>query len=204
MNKKAIGKFIEEQRKEKGLTQAHLASKLFISEQMVSNWENGKKLPEQNVIPLLCKALDISVCELLSAKRLEDDYGYKSSAEEHLLELVSTKKKARIGGLMSAICLSFLFLVSFVMCFIAEYAELSYELELVIGISATVLMVLCSFGFVVVFHSYTSYECPNCRHVFTPTLKQEFFALHMANTKKLKCPKCNTVSYCKLRVKNKK
>ena len=41
---KDIGKFIQEVRKEKGLTQKELADLICVSDKTISKWENGESL----------------------------------------------------------------------------------------------------------------------------------------------------------------
>lgn len=199
MNKKDFGKFIETQRKEKGLTVTQLANKLYVSEKTLSNWENGKGLPDTSIMILLCKELDVNVCELLSAKRLDDDY--KTTAEEHLLDLIATKKKSRASLIVAIIGMVTLFVIAIALAFVAEYAGLPYEYELAVGITATVLIFFSSIGVVPLFITYTSFECPHCKHQFTPSTIEFIFAPHTATTKRLTCPKCKTKSFCPQRIK---
>ncbi|MBQ9485910.1 MAG: helix-turn-helix transcriptional regulator [Clostridia bacterium] len=70
MNLAAIGKFVKEKRKEKGLTQAQLAEKLSVSEKTVSKWECGKGLPDAEFMLPLCNELGISADELLSGRTI--------------------------------------------------------------------------------------------------------------------------------------
>ncbi|MDE7084364.1 MAG: helix-turn-helix domain-containing protein [Clostridia bacterium] len=72
MNQIETGKFIKTARKEKSLTQRELAEKLNISEKTVSKWETGNGLPEVSLMLPLCKILDITVNELLSGERLNE------------------------------------------------------------------------------------------------------------------------------------
>ena len=46
MNQDKIGKFIAENRKKKKLTQSELAEKLGVTDRSISNWENGKNMPD--------------------------------------------------------------------------------------------------------------------------------------------------------------
>ena len=46
MNQKKIGKFINQKRKEKNLTQKQLAEYLGVTEKSKSNWENGRNMPD--------------------------------------------------------------------------------------------------------------------------------------------------------------
>lgn len=68
MNPEAIGKFISEERKAKGLTQKELGEALGLSDKAVSKWENGRSMPDLAVMDDLCKLLDISINELLSGE----------------------------------------------------------------------------------------------------------------------------------------
>ena len=70
MNQLKIGKFISEQRKKQGLTQAQLAEKLFITDRAVSKWETGRALPDSSIMLELCKILNISVVDLLNGEEL--------------------------------------------------------------------------------------------------------------------------------------
>ena len=66
---KKVGKFITMMRKEVGLTQQQLASKLNVSFQAVSKWENGG-LPNVEILADLAAILGISVDELIAGQKL--------------------------------------------------------------------------------------------------------------------------------------
>lgn len=63
-----IGNRIAKYRKQKGMTQEELASKLGVSSQAVSKWENDASCPDISLLPQLCRILGISADELLSGK----------------------------------------------------------------------------------------------------------------------------------------
>ena len=73
MNQEKIGKFIQERRKEKELTQVQLAEKLGVSNRTISKWENGNSLPDYSIFNDLCSELDITINELLYGKKLTDE-----------------------------------------------------------------------------------------------------------------------------------
>lgn len=83
MNQEKIGKFIQELRKEKGLTQQELASKLNVTDRAVSKWENGRGLPDLSLIKPLSEELDISINELLSGEKLNKKE-YSDRLEENI------------------------------------------------------------------------------------------------------------------------
>ena len=70
MNQENIGKFIAECRKERNITQQELAEKLGVTDRAISNWENGRRLPDLSLISLVANELDVSVAELLNGRKL--------------------------------------------------------------------------------------------------------------------------------------
>lgn len=57
MNQEKIGKFISECRKNKKIIQSELAEKLGVTDRSVSNWENGKNMPDLSLFKMLCDEL---------------------------------------------------------------------------------------------------------------------------------------------------
>ena len=68
MNQENIGKFIRENRKKMGLSQAELAEKLGVTYQAVSKWENGKNLPDMLVLKELSDLFNVNIDEILNGK----------------------------------------------------------------------------------------------------------------------------------------
>lgn len=66
-----IGCFIADCRKEKQITQQQLADKLNITNKAVSKWETGNGLPDITLLTELADILDVSVDEILKAKKNE-------------------------------------------------------------------------------------------------------------------------------------
>ena len=71
MNQVKIGKFIADKRKEKKLTQQQLAEKLGVSDRAISNWENGKNMPDISLFPIISKELDVTVNDLMSGEKVD-------------------------------------------------------------------------------------------------------------------------------------
>lgn len=59
-------KTIKRLREERGLTQLQLAEIIGVSDKTVSKWETSKGLPDISLVEPLCKALGVSVAELMS------------------------------------------------------------------------------------------------------------------------------------------
>ncbi len=92
MDQIKIGKFIAEQRKVKGLTQACLAERLGITDRAVSKWERGRGVPDVSIMLELCRELDISVNELLNGEKIDLEE-YSKKAEQQLLEMAKKEER---------------------------------------------------------------------------------------------------------------
>ena len=93
MDQKKIGKFIAECRKTKKLTQSYLAEKLGITEKSIGNWENGRNMPDVSLFKPLCNELDITINDLISGERV-DENKYQEKLEENMISTINyTNKK---------------------------------------------------------------------------------------------------------------
>ena len=69
MDQEKTGRFLKELRKEKNMTQEQLAEKLYVSGRTVSRWENGRTMPDFDVLIELAKFYDVGIEELLAGER---------------------------------------------------------------------------------------------------------------------------------------
>ena len=81
---KSIGEMIAFLRKEKGMTQNQLAEKMNVTDKAVSKWERDLSCPDVNTISKLADVLDVSVEELLKAKKKD----YSSVKIKKLIDLI--------------------------------------------------------------------------------------------------------------------
>ena len=95
MNQEKIGNFILENRKKKKLTQAELAEKLGVTDRTISNWENGKNMPDLSLFKPLCDILDITINELLSGEEVKKE-DYKDRLEENFINTIDYIDKKNI------------------------------------------------------------------------------------------------------------
>lgn len=70
---------ISRYRKDLGLTQEALAEKLNITFQAVSKWETGQTVPDTMLLPMLARALNVSVDKLLGYAAFNEDSSYYES-----------------------------------------------------------------------------------------------------------------------------
>lgn len=94
MNQEKIGKYIKGKRKEKNITQEELSEILGVSNKAVSNWENGKNMPDLSLFKKLCETLDITINELLSGEDIEEKK-YINKLEENIINVINNDKKRK-------------------------------------------------------------------------------------------------------------
>ncbi|MGN1370735.1 MAG: DUF4825 domain-containing protein [Candidatus Coprovivens sp.] len=92
MNQEKIGKFISECRKNKKLTQSELAEKLGVSDKSISNWENGRNMPDLSLFKGLCEELDITINDLISGEKVSQDK-YQEKLEENIISTIDYTNK---------------------------------------------------------------------------------------------------------------
>ena len=72
MDLKKIGLFLSQLRKEHGLTQEDLGSRIGVTNKTVSRWENGNYLPPADMLKALSEIYGLSINEILSGERLDE------------------------------------------------------------------------------------------------------------------------------------
>ena len=69
MNMIKIGRFLQELRKEKELTQEQLAEQLGVARRTVSRWETGNNMPDLDILVELSDLYSVDLREILSGER---------------------------------------------------------------------------------------------------------------------------------------
>ena len=193
-----IGKFIQECRKSKNLTQVQLAQKIGVSEKTISKWECGNGFPDTTLMLPLCKVLDITANELLSGKLLLSENEYKKIAEQNIIALKSQQEKSNKHLLTLEFVVGYMSSITFIiMIFIASFCNIATGLR--IG-----LILLGFIDFIIGVHFCLKietevgfYQCKNCKYKYIPTYKQVVWSMHYGRTRYMKCPKCNKRSWNK-------
>ena len=67
MTTNVFSKVLKSLRTERGMTQAELAERLFVTRYAINRWESGSRLPDNMMIAQLAKALDVDINILLNA-----------------------------------------------------------------------------------------------------------------------------------------
>ena len=199
MNYKKIGLFIASQRKAKGLTQAKLAEKLYVSEKTVSKWENGNGLPDTAILTNICEILDASLNELLSGEKLTDET-YKTKAEDNIGNLLAKRKTNKQKIAFSIVCFLVCFSVLLVCILLSGYIIMPIWLRICLIVYGFIILV---FGLGVAIYydiNVGSFECRQCGKKFTPSVSAYILGMHSATTRLLKCPHCGKRSFCKKKI----
>lgn len=198
MDYNKIGKFIANERKERKLTQAKLAEKLYVSEKTISKWENGNGIPDANSLCKLSEIFDLTINELLNGEKITDD-NYTSKAENTIMELRKAKEESDKRLLLIEVVLGTISVISFLaILFMSMYAikELDILVLPIILIVLDVIMFLVSILFCLYIEQKAGYYiCKKCNHKFVPTYKQVNLAMHIGRTRYIKCPNCHKKSW---------
>lgn len=197
MDQIKIGKFIQEKRKEKNITQSELAEKLNISDRAISKWENGNCLPDAGNMPILCDILDITINDLFSGEKV-DMKDNEKKYEENLLEMTRLKEEKDKQLLALEWVIGGIAIVTFfTLLFTAIFVEMEDWIRFfLIGIGVVVFLVAMMFALrIEQIAGY--YECGACHHKYVPTFKSVLWAKHLNRTRKMKCPKCGKKTWQK-------
>ncbi len=113
MNQEKIGKFIAQCRKEKNMTQQDLSEKLGVSNKTVSNWENGRNMPDLSLFKPLCEELDINLNDFLSGEKVKETE-YQKKLEENIIKTInfSNNKLKNKNNFIGLILITFGVLIS--------------------------------------------------------------------------------------------
>ena len=201
MDLQIIGDFIKQQRKAKGLTQAQLAEKIFVSEKTISKWECGNGFPDTSLMLPLCKQLGITANELLSGKKLASDE-YKQQAENNLITLKSQQEQSHKQLLTIEGILGYMSSITFIiLVFVASFAELETWTRILLIVIGFIHIIFGIHFCIVIEKDAGYYECQHCHNKYIPTYKQVLFSMHYGRTRYMKCPKCNKKSWQKKVIK---
>lgn len=96
---KTLGAMIASLRKEHGMTQLELATKMNVTDKAVSKWERDLSCPDVNSLPKLAELFGISVDELMSSKSA----GQPESVAAKINKIVSLVLKAMVVAMGVAV-----------------------------------------------------------------------------------------------------
>lgn len=184
MNQEKIGKFIQEIRKSKNITQRELAEKLGVTDKTVSRWENGHYLPDLSLWKELCEILDISMLELMNGETKLDKNISKEEMEDSIfntIKITNKKVKNMKKKTIIILCISLLLIVGTIGISIYQIQKNKKQEFVPIQFTSRYASIekedgwVCSFLILNYQHDYDyyAYHCDNLKY---PTLK-DFYAL---------------------------
>lgn len=96
MNMIKIGRFLQELRKEKALTQEQLAEQLGVARRTVSRWETGNNMPDLDILVELSDLYSVDLREILSGERKSENMDQE--LKETVLQVAdySSEEKSRM------------------------------------------------------------------------------------------------------------
>jgi len=109
MNGIELGKLIKLARQQKGLTQEQMAETLSVTTSAISKWENGKNLPDSDMLLRLALALGLSIEDLYYPEKTIERLSANSSPQ---------KRSKRFKIVIGIFILIFLILIIGISCYI--------------------------------------------------------------------------------------
>lgn len=90
------GKFLQELRKEKGLSQEQLAERTGVARRTVSRWETGRNMPDLDILIELSDLYEVDLREILSGERSHERMN--EELKETVLQVAdySSEEKTRL------------------------------------------------------------------------------------------------------------
>lgn len=197
MDQIKIGKFIQERRKNIGITQSELAEKLSVTDRAVSKWENGICIPDASNIMELCKLLDITINDLYSGK-IVDMKDNEKLLEKNLLEMAKVKEEKDKQLLSLEWIIGYISSISFIiLIFVASYVEMELWIKFLLIILGISIFLFGMYNSLKIEQTAGYYKCANCNHKYIPTYNSVFLSMHFGRIRYMKCPKCNKRSWQK-------
>lgn len=196
MDQIKIGRFIAEERKNKGYTQRQLADILGISDKTISKWERGNGFPEVSLLLPLCKQLEITVNELLTGERVSRDE-YQKKAEENIMNLVRETQESKKKIILSAMVAGLVIVAATPLFIISgAFAMETWLRFILMGIGIFIIIAGIAIA-CILDRDAGAFECPECHERFVPEMRAYIMGPHTLTKRKLHCPKCGATKYCK-------
>ena len=138
-DRKTLGSFIKAKRIEKNYSQKDLAELLYVTEGAVSKWERGASYPDITLIADICRALDISEHEFITAS---------TDTNARKVQTESKHYRAIRGAWFWVSTISYS--VALIICFICNLA-VNHKLSWFFVVLASLV---CAYSFVPTFTSF--------------------------------------------------
>ena len=74
------------------------------------------------------------------------------------------------------------------------WAELNNFIPFTVICPVSIILFICT---IVVYIKYVKFVCPRCNQTFKASTNAIIWAMHTPTKRRLKCPHCNTKSWCK-------
>lgn len=197
MDMQKIGCFLAELRKDKNLTQDKLGEQIGVTNKTISRWENGNYLPPIEMLQILSKFYSLSINELLSGERLDDDR-YKENAEDYIAtDLVRKRNDAKKRLAISFVVAVIAIISGLLIILLSSLLAAPIWVRILSMVFSAIIVILGIGVCCVLTFDAGVYECPTCGEKFVPSMKDFISGAHAFTKRKLICPQCGKKSFCK-------
>lgn len=85
----------------------------------------------------------------------------------------------------------------------ASFEIFPFEWSILLVVLSSITFIIALVAAVLLDYDAGDYECKKCGKRFKPTLGEYVWGAHTLTTRRLKCPHCKEVSFCKRRLSEK-
>ena len=196
MDQIKTGRFIAQERKAKNYTQRQLADRLGISDKTISKWERGNGFPDVSLLLPLCGELGITVNELLAGERVTKE-DYKMKAEETMVNLVKEAQESKKKIVLAAVVVLIALLPALTLIILSGTLQMESWLRALLICMGVVVIFAAVLVACVIDRDAGAFQCPVCHERFVPTMGAYIMGPHTILRRRLKCPHCGAVKYCR-------
>lgn len=147
----------------------------------------------------LCETLNITVNDLLSGE-IVSEAEYQKKAEENMMNLIKENAENKKRMALSVICGVITIIAVCSLIIIAAYIDMPTIVRIAVILFA-IMTAVCGIGAAAQLEVKAGYyECPNCKALFVPTIREYVKGYHTFTKRKLTCPECGKRAMCKHRI----
>ena len=118
-------------------------------------------------------------------------------AEENIMNLMKENEENKQRAVLSVICGIVTIIAVCSLVVIASYIEMHWAIRVSIIIFAIVTAALGIGAAAMLERKAGYFECPQCKELFVPEMKDYVAGVHTLTKRMLPCPKCGNKSMCR-------
>ena len=142
MDQKKVGVFLQDLRKEKGITQEQLAEELGVSGRTISRWETGSNMPDISLLVEIAEFFDVSITEIIKGERKSEDMKEEAmEVAENMSDYAKAEKEQLVKSIRNMSIMGLAALLIYMALDVTGVYDRNHFLRYVYGISEALIYV---------------------------------------------------------------